>query len=103
MPDAADEVAEHTPDTTAPTTTARPTVSDDAPGSGSGSAAPAVATTAANPPATATGSAKPEDFKAKAAACAELEVAKDWQGLRDCSGELASLGAKDKSSKDKAE
>jgi hypothetical protein len=40
---------------------------------------------------------------AKAAACAELEVAKDWQGLRDCSGELASLGAKDKSSKDKAE
>jgi pSer/pThr/pTyr-binding forkhead associated (FHA) protein len=105
IPDADDQVAAHTPDTTAPVATTRPTVSDDAPGSGSGSGAPAVATnpTTTTNPTTASGSAKPEDFKTKAAACAELEVAKDWQGLRDCAGELGSLGAKDKSSKDKAE
>ena len=102
VPDAEEAVAAQAPDA-APAAAVRPTVSEDA-----------TATAAVNPPAnpptnqtqgsaTPTGSAKAEDFKAKAAACAELEVSKDWQGLRDCASELASLGAKDRASKDKAE
>jgi len=102
IPDAEEAVAAQVPDA-APAVAVRPTVSEDA------AAAPAVATTGTvTAPTTATGSAAPtgakaEDFKTKAAACAELEVSKDWQGLRDCASELASLGAKDKPSKDKAE
>ena len=43
------------------------------------------------------------DAKAKAQACAELEVNKKWQDLRDCAGELAQVGGKDKGVHDKAE
>jgi len=101
IPDAEEAVAAQVPDA-APAVAVRPTVSEDA------ATVPAVATTApgsgsAAPSSTAAPAAKAEDFKAKAAACAELEVTKEWQGLRDCASELASLGAKDKASKDKAE
>lgn len=59
---------------------------------------PAPATTIADPG----GAATPDEVAAKAVACAELEVAKEWHRLEDCAGELAGL-ATDRSSKDKAE
>jgi ABC transport system ATP-binding/permease protein len=103
IPDAEEAVVAQAPDA-APAVAVRPTVSEDA------AAVPAVATTtpgpgpgSAAPSGTASPAARAEDFKAKAAACAELEVTKDWQGLRDCASELGSLGAKDKPSKDRAE
>jgi hypothetical protein len=99
--DAEETVVAQTPGT-ASAPTVRPTVSENA------AAAPAVATTgtATTSPSGSsapTGSARFEDFRTKAAACAKLEVAKDWPGLRDCAGELAKVGSTDKASKDKAE
>ena len=47
--------------------------------------------------------AKADDAKAKAAACAELEVNQKWQELRNCAAELAGIGTKDKVLRDKAE
>src|SRR5262249_17829723 len=50
-----------------------------------------------------TGAARPDDFPIKAAACARFEATRDWQGLRDCAGKLAGLGARDQATQDKAE
>jgi hypothetical protein len=92
---AGDLAAEHTAD--AGSAAAAIATGDDA-----GSAAPAAAVPAA-PPGQAGQPGKPDDGKAKAAACAELEVNQKWQELRNCAAELGGLGAKDKALRDKAE
>ncbi|HEX7841636.1 MAG TPA: FHA domain-containing protein [Kofleriaceae bacterium] len=59
----------------------------------------AVATIDHSPPA----GADADKSRQKAAHCQELEANKDWQNLRNCAGELAVMGAKDKGFKDQAE
>jgi pSer/pThr/pTyr-binding forkhead associated (FHA) protein len=66
-------------------------------------AAPVVANPPSNPPgntvtppAGSAATAKADEGKAKAAACAQLEVNQKWQELRDCASELAALGVKAK-------
>lgn len=79
-PDAEEAVAEqHPQDAAAMVATVTPV--DDA--ATAGSSAPVTA-------------ARSDDGKAKAAACAQLEVNQKWQELRDCASELATLGSKAK-------
>jgi ABC transport system ATP-binding/permease protein len=84
-----------------------PVDADDNAAAAPADAAPMIATVqedaAVKPPELAGTAARTADAKAKAQACAELEVNQKWQELRDCASELANLGAKDKSVHDKAE
>jgi pSer/pThr/pTyr-binding forkhead associated (FHA) protein len=91
LADAEEAVAAQPPDAAPPVATITP--AEDAAaatnhGGSAGSAAPAAVTPAAG---------KAEEAKAKAAACAQLEVNQKWQELRDCASELGALGGKAKS------